>query len=161
MQYFKYPQTPHWRHDMQWLGEDEHGVWLGAAAGSLVQKGDEAPRAMRHPFVQLVHPRKWWTALFNSGHRRIDTYVDVITQPIWEAADRVEMVDLDLDVIRLHDGRVYVDDEDEFEEHRVTLGYPPRMVDTARAVAARLAIDMETRRPPFDGAAEEWLEMVL
>ena len=45
--------------------------------------------------------------------------------------------DLDLDVIRTGDGTVFVDDEDEFAEHRVSLAYPERWVDQARVTAAR------------------------
>ncbi|WP_180935649.1 DUF402 domain-containing protein [Nocardioides ungokensis] len=33
-------------------------------------------------------------------------------------------VDLDLDVVRGRTGRVWIDDEDEFAEHRVRFGYP-------------------------------------
>ena len=40
-------------------------------------------------------------------------------------------VDLDLDVIRGTTGRVWVDDEDEFAEHRVSLGYPDEVIEQA------------------------------
>jgi hypothetical protein len=29
VQFFKYPDRLHWRHDMVRLGEDAHGVWVG------------------------------------------------------------------------------------------------------------------------------------
>ena len=44
------------------------------------------------------------------------------------------MVDLDLDVIRMRDGRIILDDEDEFEEHQVRYAYPP---DSSRTPAPR------------------------
>lgn len=159
VQYYKYPRTVHWRHDMVRLGEDSHGVWLGAPVGTVVQRGTEDPVTWDTPFVQVVNSDRWWTAIFNHGHR-IDVYVDVTTAPTWPGPDRVEMIDLDLDVIRLADGTVYVDDEDEFDEHRVTLGYPPRMADTARTTAARLVLEVEAHRPPFDATPQRWLEMV-
>ncbi len=34
------------------------------------------------------------------------------------------MVDLDLDVVLTREGFLFVDDEDEFEEHQVWLGLP-------------------------------------
>ena len=40
-------------------------------------------------------------------------------------------VDLDLDVVEGLDREVWVDDEDEFAEHRVELGYPREVVDLA------------------------------
>lgn len=161
VQYFKYPRTLHWRHDLVHLGEDEHGVWLGGARGTVVQRGHEPPRELRRNMVQLIPPGLWWAAIFNDPTTPdMEVYVDVTTVPVWVGADQVEMVDLDLDVVRRRDGTVYIDDEDEFEEHRASLGYPPAMADMARTVAARLAIALERRDPPFDQAATRWLEMV-
>lgn len=160
VQYFKYPDILHWRHELVHLGEDEHGVWLGGARGTVVQRGDEPPREGRN-MVQLIPPDLWWAAIFNDPTTPgMEVYVDVTTIPVWVTPDRVEMVDLDLDVVRRSDGTVYVDDEDEFEEHRVSLGYPPAMVDMARTVAARLAIALERRDAPFGQTATPWLEMV-
>ncbi|HLT96277.1 MAG TPA: DUF402 domain-containing protein [Acidimicrobiia bacterium] len=160
VQYYKHPRTRHWRHEMIRLGEDAHGVWLGATRGTIVQRGDEEPISLTRAFVQLITPDRWWSAIFNHDHA-IEVYVDVTTVAEWVSPDRVEMVDLDLDVIRRQDGTVYVADEDEFEEHRVTLGYPPRMADVARTTAARLVLDLEARRPPFDGSWSRWLAEVV
>lgn len=159
VQYYKYPRSRHWRHDLIRLGEDHHGVWLGGPRGCVVQRGDEPGLTMEDPFVQLITPDRWWSALFNVG-RRMDTYVDITTVASWPDSDRVEMIDLDLDVVRLTDGTIYLDDEDEFEEHRVALGYPPRLVDSARAAAARVTIDLERGAPPFDGSAAAWLQLI-
>lgn len=161
VQYFKFPATLHWRHDVVRLGEDDHGVWLGARTGTVVQRGEEAPITMGRAFVQLIPPDRWWTAIFNGpGDHDMDVYVDVTTTPQWVGRNRVEMIDLDLDVIRRRDGTVFVDDEDEFAEHRVSLGYPDHMADTARATAARLALDIDAHRPPFDTASHSWLAQV-
>ncbi|MGH8911736.1 MAG: DUF402 domain-containing protein [Acidimicrobiia bacterium] len=161
VQYFKFPHDLHWRHDLAWLGEDAHGVWLGAEVGTTVQRGVEPPIIMTRRFVQLITPDRWWTALFNGpGDHDMAVYVDVTTVPRWVGPDRVELIDLDLDVIRRWDGSVYIDDEDEFEEHRVARAYPPRMVASARASAARLVLDIESLVSPFDGTGEKWLAMV-
>ena len=45
------------------------------------------------------------------------------TPPYWDG-DVLRSVDLDLDVIQGLSGRVWVDDEDEFADHRVRWGYP-------------------------------------
>ena len=37
VQYFKYSGERHWRHQMVMLGEDGHGVWLGAPIGAIIQ----------------------------------------------------------------------------------------------------------------------------
>jgi uncharacterized protein len=33
----------HWHHPMARLGEDEHGVWLGAQVGTVYSKGEVGP----------------------------------------------------------------------------------------------------------------------
>lgn len=142
------------------LGEDGHGVWLGAPAGTVIQRGHEPGISIAHDFVQLIPRRHWWVAIFNGSDHRLPVYVDVTTEPDWVGPSLVEMVDLDLDVVRRQDGSVYVDDEDEFEEHRLTLGYDPRTVDTARATAARLVLEVERGEPPFDDTSAAWLTLL-
>src|SRR5690606_41957239 len=107
VQYYAHPRTGHWRHEMIRLGEHAHGVWLGATRGTIVQRGDEEPVSLTRAFVQLIAPDRWWSAIFNHDHA-IEGYVDVTTVAEWVSAGRVEMVDLDLDVIRRQGGTVCV-----------------------------------------------------
>ncbi|GAA2446236.1 hypothetical protein GCM10010433_54800 [Streptomyces pulveraceus] len=39
----KYDSRPHWHHSMARLGEDGHGVRLGAAVGTVYGKGARGP----------------------------------------------------------------------------------------------------------------------
>ena len=160
VQYFKYDGGVHWRHDLKMLGEDEHGLWLGGPQGTVVQRGREPPHSF-HPFVQLIKPDRWWTLLFNGPHSRLcEVYVDVITPARWTAKDRVEMVDIDLDVVRYHDGSVEVLDEDELVDHARRLGYPPALVDRARVTAAQVVARLENAVEPFGVAGRRWLTEV-
>ena len=70
------------------------------------------------------------------------------------------MVDLDLDVIRLRDGTVLLDDEDEFAEHRVLYGYPEDVVERALATSRDLLESVRERRPPFGPIPEKWLDVL-
>ncbi len=161
VQYFKYSGDLHWRHDLVYLGDDGHGTWLGGPAGTTIQRGHEPPKRWPSPFVQLVAPGQWWTLFFNGDHSddyRI--YVDVITPATWSQGGRVEMVDLDLDVVLHHDGSVELLDEDEFLEHARLFSYPDWLVDRARVAAAELMIEVEARAEPFGTAGEPWLRMV-
>lgn len=156
VQFLKYPDRPHWRHDLVLLGEDGHGVWLGAPAGTIVQKGDDPPIAWAHPFVQLVPRSGWFAMIRNVAPVRYELYVDV-TAGARISPGRAEMVDLDLDVVRTVDGAVELLDEDEFVEHRRSLGYPAWMADRARATAAEIALAVEARREPFGAASDPWV----
>lgn len=160
VRYRKYPDRAHWRHDLHFLGEDAFGEWLGGPVGTVVQRGDEDPIALRHPMVQLIPAGSWWSLIVNDGGR-YPIYVDVTTPARW-SDDRsvVEMIDLDLDVVRTRDGTVALLDEDEFLEHRRTLDYPEAMVARARTTAAELVLALEAATEPFGTAAEPWLDAV-
>ncbi|REK19649.1 MAG: DUF402 domain-containing protein [Actinobacteria bacterium] len=156
VQFYKYPDTPHWRHEMVLLGDDEHGTWLGAPPGTILQRGVEEPIIWNRPFVQLVQPGKPWIPIFNTEPVKSRVYVDITTVPVRASEGRFEVIDLDLDVEQLVDGTIQVLDEDEFDEHRVSLRYPAWMVDQARATTAEVAVAIELEKPPFDGAHLPW-----
>jgi protein associated with RNAse G/E len=69
----------------------------------------------------------------------------------------VRTVDLDLDVIREPDGRVWVDDEDEFAEHQVSLGYPEELIVAAKASCAEVLATVTAGAEPFSGVHREWI----
>ena len=160
VRFTKWDGSPHWAFDLERLGSDEHGLWLWGPAGTRMQRGAEEPKEARRPFVKLIAPDRWWTALWNDGgggsDGSISVYVDIITPATWDG-DTVTMVDLDLDVVRRADGDVEVHDEDEFEEHRVRYGYPDRIVDKARSETARLALAVTRGDEPFRSVGEQWL----
>ena len=154
-------ESLHWHHPQPpLLGEDEHGVlWIGCAAGSGSRKGDGPLIPSPSAFVMLF-PRKMagWMASFNALPNKVEIYCDIATVPQWSDGE-VTMVDLDLDVIRMRDGRVILDDEDEFEEHQIRYAYPPDVIKNARAAADQLMEAVRTRAAPF-GAAPHWLAQV-
>lgn len=157
VRFTKWGGQPHWRYDMHRLGEDEHGVWLWAPAGIEAQRGHEPPKTISYAFVKLIPHDGWFTAIWNAAGR-YEVYVDIGTPAVW-TEDRVEMIDLDLDVVRLRkNGSVHVLDEDEFLEHQVALSYPPHIVDRARATTALLALAVAEHREPFGDVGTRWLE---
>lgn len=158
LQFYKYPRSLHWRHDMVLLGEDHHGTWLGAPAGTVIQRAEESPMSWKHPFVQLIQPGQAWIPIWNVEPEKTEIYVDITTVPTRPAPDRYEVIDVDLDVVQLVDGTIMVLDEDEFDEHRVALDYPDWLVDQARATTAAVAVAIEMGTPPFDGAHRAWFE---
>jgi hypothetical protein len=88
----------------------------------------------------------------------MDVYVDVIMPAEWTSEDHVTLVDLDLDVIRLRDGRTHLDDEDEFDDHRVLFAYPDDVVARAEKTASDLVEVVRDRIEPFDAAPVVWLD---
>lgn len=155
IRFTKWGGKRHWEFTLTPLGEDEHGWWLGGRTGMTLRRGLEEPVVQQHDFVTLIPVGEWWAASFNApGTTDIEVYVDVTTAPVRHAT-AVEMVDLDLDVVRLRDGTVEVLDEDEFAEHQVLYGYPADVIARARASCDDLVTRI--RQEPFTGTAASWL----
>ncbi|WP_322920110.1 DUF402 domain-containing protein [Nocardioides renjunii] len=168
----KWGDRPHWRFDGVHLGSDEHGEWIGFPRGTHNQRPGHEFRAAVDA-VTLVRSDAWYLATFQAPGIWCDLYVDVTTPPVWDG-DVLRAVDLDLDVIRLSDplpsgvvgqpgyagrapGEIFVDDEDEFAEHQVSLGYPSDVVAAAQASSDELVAAVRAGLPPYDGAHLRWL----
>jgi predicted RNA-binding protein associated with RNAse of E/G family len=151
----------HWEYDALRLGEDRHGTWLGAPHGTPLRRpGAAFVSGWDH--VALVPDGAGFLASFYSDASAspVRIYVDITTLPTWDGTV-VRSVDLDLDVVRDHSGRVFVDDEDEFAEHRVRYGYPEEIVRLAERTCAEVLRAVEAAEAPFDGAtAAHWLEVL-
>ena len=152
----KWPDQVHWQFSMRRLGEDGHGLWLWAPPGMPFQRGEEPVKISDRIVVKLIGEDTWWTAIWNDGGRN-EFYVDIITPAQWDG-DRVTMIDLDLDVVRRIGGEVEVLDEDEFLDHQVRYHYPERLIDQARAAAARVAMAVQRNVEPFRSVGPSWME---
>jgi hypothetical protein len=147
----------HWEFPVTYLGTDPLGVWCGAPAGTRLER-PSAAFVSAFAWVTLFPTGQPWAAsYYDSVDQPIAVYVDVTTPPVWDGAT-VTMVDLDLDVVLGRDGSLLLDDEDEFEEHQVTLAYPGDVVDLARRTAADLMAAAADAREPFGPAGARWLQ---
>lgn len=66
---------------------------------------------------------------------------------------------MDLDVVKALDERgIFIDDRDEWDEHRVRHGYPPEIVARLEQLALDLEAQVTAAVAPFDEAtAVRWL----
>lgn len=155
----KWPDRPHWEHTAVLLGEDDHGVWVGAPVGTRMSRPGAAFYIDQRQ-VSLVPRDAAFLASFYGpgGSAHCDVYVDITTVPVW-SGDTVTAVDLDLDVVRGWTGRVWVDDEDEFAARRVRHAYPPDLVRLAATSCDEVLDAVHAGRPPYDGVAPRaWFE---
>ena len=163
VRFTKYDGTLHWHYTARRLGSDVHGIWLGAPDGTPVRRNQE--RAIISGAFALLIPRdEWWTAVWNAPSPdspfHFEVYADICTPAQWEPR-RVTMVDLDLDVARTPAGDTQILDEDEFDEHRIALGYPDDVVHSARGAAAVLLEKISTRHEPFGVVGPAYLERAM
>ena len=156
----KWGGIPHYRGEVEPLGEDEFGMWLWGAKGRTILRGNEPAFVAATDTVFLVPRDAWWSSTWWLEHPEVELYVNIGTVAVVEP-DRIVSTDLDLDVIRLLDGTCDVLDRDEFEEHQVRYGYPQEVIDAAEAATAEV-VDLVTRAaPPFDHAtAKRWASTV-
>ncbi|MGB0101933.1 MAG: DUF402 domain-containing protein [Nocardioides sp.] len=161
----KWGDQPHWEFDANYLGSDEHGDWLGIPAGTPMSRPGATYVAPTRQ-VGLVPPtggsapERGWLATFHDVGGPVQVYVDITTPPVWDGSV-LRAVDLDLDVIRGRTGRVWVDDEDEFADHRIRFGYPQDVVAGAMASCDRVHALVATAAAPYDApTARRWLARV-
>ncbi len=159
----KWEHRPHWEFEALFLGSDDRGDWIGIPAGTFMSRpGAEVTTAVNQ--VSLVpttglDAERAWLATFHALGGSVNTYVDISTPPMWDG-NVLRATDLDLDVVRETTGEIWVDDEDEFAEHRVRFGYPAETVELALNSCARIRRAMEAKLTPFDGVADLWLDEV-
>jgi protein associated with RNAse G/E len=151
----KWSATPSQVFEAELLGRDAFGSWLAIPVGTVVSKR-RVTSVTDHPAVLLVPAAGCFTVRYRRQHR-YDVYVDVTTLPRL-TDDALELVDLDLDVVRYRSGTVVVKDEDQFDERR--LGYPQAVARQALATRSEVERLLATRTEPFDRAAEPWLDRV-
>ena len=160
----KWPDHPHWEFDALRLGEDAHGVWVGAPAGTSMRRPG-AGFVTDQAQVSLVPRDAGFVATFYApgGSSPCEVYVDITTVPQWSGGSvrTVSAVDLDLDVIRGWTGRVWVDDEDEFAANRLLLAYPGDVVRLAATSCEAVHAAVRAGWPPYDGSALAWLTALV
>lgn len=166
----KWDGTSHWEHEAIYLGADEHGDWIGQGRGWRTERpgvslADYGPVVMLIPSVgdHVV-------SLFPPGSTG-DTavYVDLAWDVAWASADEITGIDMDLDVVKLRDdalprvaGRqLWIDDEDEWDEHRIAFGYPDDVVAILPRRAAEILARVGEGTAPFDAATGERWSAVL
>ncbi|WP_292836397.1 DUF402 domain-containing protein [Microbacterium sp.] len=156
----KWDGAPHWEHDSVFLGSDAHGDWVGQRDGwRSARPGVVAPS--HGDSITLIPPSGEFAATINDTHPRIRVYIDIGWDVRWDGG-RPTGIDMDLDVVRALDGRgVFIDDLDEWAEHREQYGYPGDIVERLESVARELESQVAAATSPFDDAtAAYWFEVL-
>jgi protein associated with RNAse G/E len=107
--------------------------------------------------VTLIPPSGDYAATFNATHPRIAIYIDVAWDVHWETGALSGSTWTSMSCAR--DGRgIWIDDRDEWDEHRVAYGYPLDIVARLEQVATDLEREVTQEAVPFDGpTAAHWL----
>ena len=152
----KYDGSLHYRYALAVVSQGDGELRAWGAAGFPMESYRGSYLATRHALH--IH----WTdrdynllVMWHPDWAPHEHYVNVALPSSWDDGT-LRFVDLDLDLIWRAGGPVVLDDEDEFDEHRLRFAYPPELVERAWAAVAEVRDLMERRVPPFDGALYDW-----
>lgn len=148
-QWRKWDGSPHWRHDCIYLGRDEWGDWFGQPDGSRSHRPGRDFLTEWTNVTLMASTGDFAFTRHVPGHRT-RTYIDLAWDLRW--VDGVPTgIDMDLDVVDRPAGEgVFIDDRDEWDEHRVRYGYPAQVVAHLEALANDLRDRVAGDIPPFD-----------
>jgi protein associated with RNAse G/E len=159
----KWDGSPHWVHDCVYLGHDRWGDWFGQRAGWRSTR-PERDYLVDGPNVTLMPPSGQYALTVNlAPPATYRIYIDLGWDLRWDERDgQLEPtgIDMDLDVVSAVDGRgIWIDDRDEWDEHRVAYGYPLDIVEKLETLAVDLEERVRAGVAPFDDATPDaWLD---
>ena len=145
---------------MRWpahvVGKDDHGLWLFSPKGTICRGQSESGTAEVEvgqgnrkagvPLIHLMPDSGWWTACWRRVPKaRIS--VDVCTPPRLIDGEWT-YIDLELDPWA-YDGRVEIDDEDEFDDACGAGLISPAEALEARKAATEVVDAMQIHSEPF------------
>jgi hypothetical protein len=143
----------------RFLGEDKFGHWLGIAAGEPWWSPDRSRSGVFLSSLVVVVPRDtYWIAGFNPADPMVD--VDIVLPVRW-CDDVLEVVDLELDILRTADGSVKVRDQDEFARVRAAWDMPDDIVAQAESTCEQIRVQVELGVEPFGNVGAAWLARFL
>ncbi|MGJ8488659.1 hypothetical protein ACSFB5_12285, partial [Glaesserella parasuis] len=91
-----------------------------------------------------------WAFTHNAAPHPVAVYIDLAWDAGWDDDGNPVGIDMDLDVVRRTDERgTWIDDRDEWDEHRVQYGYPADIQTHLETVAVDLERRVRDREAPF------------
>jgi uncharacterized protein len=153
----KYDGSLHYRYPLQLVQRTEDRLITFTEPGVPVEsyRGSwSGEKYFLHMFWRgrpyVLHVR------WNSQWQPEALYVDIATETDW--TDRVvRYIDMDLDLILRHgNAEIELDDEDEFEAHRVLWSYPDELVRSCWAAVEDVRALLVSTKEPFAPSMFVW-----
>lgn len=157
----KWNGKAHWVVPGRYLGEDRHGWWIFQGTNEFCSRPGAAFYTKSDAVLLVPRSGDWVATFYDDAHpNRVRVYVDLAVAHEWTvirpAVTEFHVIDMDLDVIRTADRGVFVDDQDEFAEHSISMHYPDRLVADIQDTADQLYQAVKAQQAPFDGTDVAW-----
>jgi len=152
----KYDGGDHYRYQAQIIREEPDFMLLYKAPGEPMSgyRGSFPAKYHTLEFYWSKHYYNMSVVWYADWKPRMH-YVNIATPATWHDGT-LRFIDLDLDVVWFANGRVVLDDEDEFEQHQIKYGYPQDLIAQAWESTYDVRALIAKRAPPFDGNAYSW-----
>lgn len=157
----KWNGKAHWVVPGRYLGEDRHGWWIFQGTNEFCSRPGAAFYTASDAVLLVPRSGDWVATFYDDAHPNgVRVYIDLAVAHEWTdirpTVTEFHVIDMDLDVIRMAGRGVFIDDQDEFVEHRIAMNYPDRLVDDIQAAADELYQAVKAQHAPFDGTDIEW-----
>lgn len=157
----KWNGKAHWVVPGRYIGEDRHGWWIFQGTNEFCSRPGAAFYTRSDAVLLVPRSGDWVATFYDAAHPNgVRVYVDLAVAHEWTeirpAVTEFHVIDMDLDVIRMAERGVFIDDQDEFAEHRTAMNYPDRLVEDIQAAADELYQAVKAQHAPFDGTDAEW-----
>ena len=157
----KWNGKAHWVVPGRYLGEDRHGWWIFQGTNEFCSRPGAAFYTQSDAVLLVPRSGDWVATFYDDAHPSgVRVYVDLAVAHEWTdirpAVTEFHVIDMDLDVIRMAGRGVFIDDQDEFADHRIAMNYPDRLVEDIQAAAEELYQAVKAQHAPFDGTDVEW-----
>ncbi len=154
----KYDGSAHWVVPGHYLGADEFGHWVFQGTHEFISRPGAALYTESDAVMLIPHAGDWVATFFDDAHPGgVQIYIDLAIELAWHRIRphviEFHMIDMDLDVIRAAGRGLYIDDEDEYAQHRIEFGYPSALCERIEAACHDLRAAVAAANAPFDGRA--------
>ncbi|WP_239437449.1 DUF402 domain-containing protein [Arthrobacter alpinus] len=160
----KYDGTAHWVVPGRYLGNDEFGHWIFQGTNEFISRPGAALYTESDAVLLIPFTGDWVATFYDESHPGgVELYIDLALDLQWRRIRpnvvEFHMIDMDLDVVRTASRGLYVDDEDEFAQHRVELSYPDELCTRMESACADLVAEVGAANAPFDGRDAAWFTL--
>ncbi|SDT19609.1 hypothetical protein SAMN04489743_1974 [Pseudarthrobacter equi] len=157
----KWNGKAHWVVPGRYLGEDRHGWWIFQGTNEFCSRPGAAFYTRSDAVLLVPRDGDWVATFYDDAHPGgVRIYIDLAVahewNPIRPHVTEFHVIDMDLDVVSTADRGVFIDDEDEFEDHRTAMNYPAALAESLEASAAELFQAVKAQEAPFDGTDVGW-----
>ena len=132
-------------------------AWYVPAGSARAHPAAGTTEVVAHDELWLTVTDEWWVLCVEADGDEVESLVLHAAVPVeGQAPDRIEWIDLDLD-LEVRGGELSLEDEEQFHRHAATMSYPRDVIRGAWAGISRMAPRYTMSEWPFDG----WLQQEL